>query len=178
VLIPLVVGTILIIRPWSGNEVPAASEYSSAADLARDLNEHGLGCDNPTRPPALKAFYGYLAIFIDRRLLPETLACSVDGQPVILGIIPQAWFSAAPTPRYTNFEDAASAANDGLETMLVGPNWMVMPRQRYGSIPALSAIREELGGTLVVASPTPTSSPSTSVTALGRRARTRPRHRA
>jgi hypothetical protein len=48
-----------------------------------------------------------------------------------------------------------------IDAMLVGPNWMVITREGHDSIPALSAIRGEIGGTLVVASPTPTPSPST-----------------
>jgi hypothetical protein len=79
------------------------------------------------------------------------------------------WFGSEPTPRYTNFQDAAAHGDDslieglGIDGMLVGPNWMVMGRQERDSIPALSAIRGEIGGTLVVAtSPTTTASSPTS----------------
>jgi hypothetical protein len=171
-LMALVVGTILVARPWSWNEIPAASEYSSPSDLARDLNEHGLGCNDTTQPRLYKAFERYLAIFMDRRLIPDTLVCPVDGRPVVLTVYPPAslkvWFGSEPTPTppYTNFQDAFAHGDDsliedlGISAMLVGPNWMVVPREGHNSIPALSAIRGEIGGTLVVASPTPTPSPS------------------
>jgi hypothetical protein len=46
--------------------------------------------------------------------------------------------------------------------MLVGPNWLEIAGQERDAIPVLSAIRDEIGGTLVeAASPTPSpTSPS------------------
>jgi hypothetical protein len=161
-VLALAVGAALVTHPWSEPRIPTASEYSSASDLARDLNEHGLGCAQPTQTRLLKLLDRYLAIFIDRRFVPETLACSVDGRPVAISVLPPAafkyWFSPEPTPRW-DFQDAVAQANDGLETMLVGPNWMVMARQERDAIPVLSSIRDEIGGTLTVAA-SPTTSPS------------------
>ena len=151
----------LVIHPWSGNEIPVASEYSSPSDLARELNDHGLGCEDPNQPRVFKALEW---IFIDRRLLfPETLVCSVEGRPVVLTVYPPASLTVD-----TNLQDAAAHGDRsrfevlGIDAMLFGPNWMVMARQEHDSIPALSAIRDEIGGTLVVAtSPTtPASSPT------------------
>ncbi len=164
-LVGLVVGAVVVARPWSGNEIPAASEYSSASDLARDLNEHGLGCAHPIRTRLLKLGYRYFAIWIDRRLLAKSLVCSVGGRPVVVSVLPPAsvkvWFGSP------NLQDAFAHGDDSLaegpevDAVLVGLNWMVMTRQGHDSIPALSAIRGEIGGRLVVASPTPTPSPST-----------------
>jgi hypothetical protein len=171
-VLTLAVGAVLVFHPWTEPDRPTASKYSSASELARDLNEHGLGCAHPTQPRRMEVFYRYLAIFIDRRLLPKTLVCSVDGRPVVLSVFPPAslkvWFGSEPTPRYTNFQDAAAHGDDsliedlGVDAVLVGPNWMVMGGQERDSIPALSAIGGEIGGTLVVAtSPTtPASSPT------------------
>jgi hypothetical protein len=83
-----------------------------------------------------------------RRLVLRTLTPSATGSPKISAHAEKVWFSPEPTSRYTNFQDAVADANDGLETMLVGPNWMVMARPQRDSIPALSAIRDEIGGTL------------------------------
>jgi hypothetical protein len=120
----------------------------------------------------MKLFNRYITIWVDRRFLPETRVCSVGGRPVVLSVLSPAavkfWFGSEPTPRYTNLQDAVAHGDDsvidalGIDAMLVGPNWMVMPRQERDSIPALSAIRGEIGGTLVeAASPTaPASSPT------------------
>ncbi len=171
-VLTLAVGAVLVFHPWSEPEIPTASKYSSASDLARDLNEHGLGCAHPTRPRLFKLFYRYMAIWVDPRLfLPETLVCSVDGRPVVLSVLRplafKAWIRSQSTPRYRDLQDEAAHEGDSLiealrrDAVLVGPNWMVMGRQERDSIPALSAIRGEIGGTLVVAtSPTtPASSP-------------------
>ncbi len=161
-VLALAIGAVLVAHPWSEPEIPTASTYSSASDLARDLNEHGLGCAHPTRTRRFRLFERYLAIFIDRQLLPETLVCSIDGRPVVLSVIPptalKVWLSPEPT---AGFQEAVADANEGLETMLVGPNWMVMARSERDRIPGLSAIRIEIGGTLVVdASPTAPGSAS------------------
>jgi hypothetical protein len=161
-VVALALGAALVIRSWSGTGIPTASKYSSASELARDLNEHGLGCAPATQTRQLKLFERYLAIFIDREILPETLACSADDRPVVLSVLPpaalKAWFSPEPTP---DFQDAVAQANEGRETMLVGPNWMVMARQERDAIPLLSSIRGEIGGTLVTAA-SPTSDASAS----------------
>jgi hypothetical protein len=95
-VLTLAVGAVLVFHPWTEPDRPTASKYSSASELARDLNEHGLGCAHPTQPRRMEVFYRYLAIFIDRRLLPKTLVCSVDGRPVVLSVFPPAslkvWF--------------------------------------------------------------------------------------
>jgi hypothetical protein len=167
-LVGLAGGAVLVTWPWSGNAVPVASEYSSPSDLVRDLNDHGLGCSDPTWPRLYRAFEHYMAIFIDRGLIPDSLVCSVDGRPVILTVYPPAslkvWFDS---DRYMNFQDAAAHGDDsliddlGLPAMLFGPNWLVTPRQERDSTAALSAIRGEIGGTLLVAaSSTGTPSPS------------------
>ncbi len=71
-VLTLAVGAVLVFHPWSEPEIPTASKYSSASDLARDLNEHGLGCAHPTRPRLFKLFYRYMAIWVDpRRSFPE-----------------------------------------------------------------------------------------------------------
>ena len=160
-LIALALGAVLVTRPWSVTEIPPAAEYSTSWDLARDLNEHGLGCAHPTRTRLLKLGYRYLAIWVPRRLLPDSLACSVGARPVLLSVFSPASVKvligdSQPTPRYTNLQDAADHWDDVIETLgfdaiLVGPNWTVMARQERDSIPALSAIRAEIGGTLVVA---------------------------
>jgi len=172
-VLTLAVGAVLVFHPWSEPEIPTASKYSSASDLARDLNEHGLGCAHPIRPRLFKLFYRYMAIWVDPRWsFPETLVCSVDGRPVVLSVLRplafKAWIRSQSTPRYTDLQDEAAHEADSLiealrrDAVLVGPNWMVMGRQERDSIPALSAIRGEIGGTLVVAtSPTtPASSPT------------------
>lgn len=162
-VLALTLGAVLVIQPWSEPEIPRAPTYSSVSDLAHDLNGHGVGCAQPSRPRRFKLIDRYLAIFIDRQLLPQMLVCSVDGQPVVLGVIPptalKVWLSPEPT---TGFQNALPDANAGLENMLVGPNWMVIARSERDPIPALSAIRAEIGGTLVMdASPTaPASAPS------------------
>lgn len=169
-VLALAVGAALVTRPWSQPGIPTASEYSSASDLARDLNEQGLGCDDPTQTRLFKAAEGYLAIFMDRRLIPDILVCSVDGRPVVVTVYRpaslKALFGSEP-PRYTNFQDAAAHGDNSwieafdVDALLVGPNWVVMARQERDSIPALSAIRGEIGGTLVVAA-SPTSVASSS----------------
>jgi hypothetical protein len=128
--------------------------------------KHGLGCSHPTQTRLLRLMERYLAIFIDREILPETLACSVDGLPVVLSVLPPAafkyWFSPEPTPRSVNFQDGvAQWWADSLGTGLIGPNWLVMGRHEQGSIPVLSSIRSEIGGTLVTA-----ASPTTPTSAL------------
>ena len=120
----------------------------------------------------MKLFSRYLAIWVPGRLLPDTLVCSVGGRPVFLSVLHPAsvkvLIDSQPTPRYRNLQDAVahwdnSVMEDlGIDAMLVGPNWMVMARQERNSIPTLSAIYAEIGGTPVVsASSTPTASPST-----------------
>jgi hypothetical protein len=153
-LIVLVVGTILVARRWSEHDVPAANTYSSASDLARELNEHGLGCDHPTRP----RFQWYF----------PTLVCSVGGRPVVLIFVPPAFFKnpngSQATSHYADLQDVAvqqAEAFETTDTMLVGPNWIVGARHERDAIPVLSSIRDEIGGTLVVASPTQTPSPQT-----------------
>jgi hypothetical protein len=153
-------------------DIPPAAEYATSWDLARDLNEHGLGCTYPTRTRLMTLGYRYLAIWVPRRLLPDTLVCSVGGRPVFLHVLHpvsvKVLIDPQPTPRYTNLQDAVAHWVDsvmedlGVDAMLVGPNWMVMARQEGDSIPTLFAIRPEIGGALVVAaSSTPTASPST-----------------
>jgi hypothetical protein len=164
-VLALLVGAILIAHPWREPAIPAASKYSSASDLARDLTEHGMGCADPTTTRLMKSLYRYMAIWVDPRFLPDTLLCSVGGRPVYLSVFPppslKFFISSQTTPRYSNLEDAMAHGGDameslGMDPMLVGPNWMVTARHERDSIPALSAIRVEIGGTLVVA-----ASPST-----------------
>lgn len=78
----------------------------------------------------------------------------------------EAWFGSEPTPGYSNLQDAVAqrdsrAIVEDLEfdAMLFGPNWFVVARDERDSIPALSSIRDEIGGLLVVAA-SPTASPS------------------
>jgi hypothetical protein len=165
-VLALTLGALLLIDPWSAG-IPPASAYSSPWDLARDLNDHGLGCSNPTRRPS--------SLFSRRIGLPEPLVCSVGGRPVVLDVIPSeflaAWVRAfSPGIHYTNLQDLADAfggrgaeglRRSGIDATLVGPNWVVETRSGRDSLSVLSAIRTEIGGTLLVASSTtPSSSPT------------------
>jgi hypothetical protein len=135
-VLALTLGALLVIHPWSA-EIPPASEYWSPWDLARDLNDHGLGCSNPTRRPSAAS----------RRIgLPEPLVCSVAGRPVVLDVIPPdflaAWIRAfSPRIHYTNLQDLADAFADrgseglrrfDIDAILAGPNWAVEARGRAG----------------------------------------------
>jgi hypothetical protein len=98
------------LRPWSEPEVPTATKYPSAPTLARDLNEHGLGCDDATQSRVFRAFE---EILTDRGLLsPDIGACSVDGRPVLFSVYPpgslEGWLGSEPTPRSTNLQDAVA----------------------------------------------------------------------
>jgi hypothetical protein len=167
-VLALTLGAVLFTHPWSEPEIPAASEYSSPWNLAHDLNDHGLGCSNPTLRPSARNI-----------VLPEPVVCSVDGEPVVLDVIPPRLLKGLinaikPKSRYTNLQDLvddviAKAGTSrlrelldvGVDAILVGPNWTVSARENGDSIAALSAIRDEIGGTLVVApSPATPASPS------------------
>jgi hypothetical protein len=168
-------------RRWSGPSVPylvrardtdRVEVFVSARPWPR--SERAWARVRPPDPARLfTLFYRYMAIWVDpRRFLPETLVCSVDGRPVVLSVLRplafKAWIKSQSTPRYTDLQDEAAHEGDSViealrrDAVLIGPNWMVMGRQGRDSIPALSAIRGEIGGTLVVAtSPTtPASSPT------------------
>lgn len=164
-VLALVAGAALVTHPWSESEIPTASEYSAASDLARDLNEQGLGCDDPTQTRLYKAAEDYFAIFMERRFIPDILVCSVDGRPVVLIVYGPAslkdLFGAATLEDAVDHVDDSVIEDLGIDAMLFGPNWWVMARRERDSIPALSAIRDEVGGTLLVAaSPTPAASSS------------------
>jgi hypothetical protein len=163
-VVALTFGAVLVIRSWSETEIPTASEYSSPWDLAHDLNDHGLGCPNPTRrPSALSRSIG----------VPAPVVCSVDGRPVVLDVLPPEFLKLwvrymYPGVHYTNLQDLADVYADmrteelrqfGIDAVLVGPNWVVEPRDKLDPLSVLSAIRAEVGGTLVVAA-CPTVSPS------------------
>jgi hypothetical protein len=163
------VGAALVTHPWSEARIPTASEYSSALDVARDLNQHGLGCAHPTRPwkgtppSILREVRGSLG---------DMLACSVDGQRVVLTVIPPAllnrWIRDLRwKPRNTSLQDAAADEDDGVmrarESMVC--SWDRIGLWGRGTLrfQTLSASRVVIGGTLVVAaSPTSTAASPTS----------------
>jgi hypothetical protein len=165
----------LVSHPWSGPGIPTASEYSSTSDLARDLQEHGLGCTNPSRPfkgvdgRALGRALGYRGIgFLT--LSGNIFTCSINGRPVSFVVIPMALvkrlIDTQPKPRYTDLQDFAPDQNDGATgvlrdgAVLVGRNWTIAVLDERDPLPVLSAIRVEIGGTLVATSSTTrTSSP-------------------
>jgi hypothetical protein len=102
-VLALVVGAVLVARSWYVTEMPTASEYSSPWDLARDLNDHGLGCSDPTRrPSAVSRLTG----------VPEPVLCSIDGRRVVLDVIPQEFLRVwvryvYPGVHYTDVQDLA-----------------------------------------------------------------------
>src|ERR671910_160454 len=97
---------------------------------------------------------------MERRLIPDILVCSVNGRAVVLVVYRPASLKALFGS--ANLEDAVADGDDsviqdlGIDAMTFGTNWWVMARRERDSIPALSAIRDEIGGTLLFAT-SPTS---------------------
>ena len=175
-IVALASAAALVSHPWSSPGILTTSEYSSTSDLARDLQEHGLGCTNPSRPfkgvdgRALGRALGYQGIgFLT--LSGNIFTCSINGRPVSFVVLPMAvvkrLIDTQPKARYTDLQDFATDQNDGAtgvpgdDAVLVGPNWTIAVLDERDPLPVLLSIRVEIGGTLVATSSTTrTSSPT------------------